>query len=136
MGKIGERMTTEEFRALTDKAKAGSKYKNTKVTWTGKWRGKTVTIKFDSIKEMYDGIEAIDREKRGLIRDLEFQKRFVLVPKTKSEAAVNYYIDRFYYDLTPTSYVAADTKGYKTRVYINKRKLFKHLNPDILFLET
>jgi len=136
MSNVSNRMTSEQYRELIGKQARTGKYRNTKVTWNGKWRGENVTIKFDSIKEMYDGIQAMDREKRGLIEKLEFQKRFELIPKSSTEPKLSFVLDRFYYDPTPTSWVVSDTKGFKTRVYINKRKLFKDRYPDILFLET
>ena len=95
------------------------KYSNKKITLYG--------ITFDSQKEAYRYLYLRDLEKRGLITKLELQKEFELIPSQKEngkviERAVKYIADFTYYDDTGT-YIVEDTKGFKTKDYIIKRKL-------------
>ena len=109
----------------------GSKYGNHKVTVDG--------ITFDSKREASRWLELKLCEKVGNIKNLERQKKFVLVPaqyepdtvgprggKIKGkllEREVAYYADFAYYDTDTESYVVEDTKGLRTPEYIIKRKL-------------
>ena len=110
---------------------SGSKYGNHKVTVDG--------ITFDSKREASRWLELKLCEKVGNIKNLERQKKFVLVPaqyepdtvgprggKIKGkllEREVAYYADFAYYDTDTESYVVEDTKGLRTPEYIIKRKL-------------
>jgi len=140
MANVSNRMTTDEYRAL-QKVASKRKYRNIPNVWQGKWKGKTVSIKFDSEGEMRWGVGLIRKENAGLIKNLEFQKKFELVPKTKDERSLSYIADGAYYDplikqsLLKKINVVADYKGYPTPMYIAKRKMFKYQNPDILFIE-
>lgn len=109
----------------------GSKYGNHKVTVDG--------ITFDSKREASRWLELKLCEKVGNIRNLERQKKIVLVPaqyepdtvgprggKIKGkllEREVAYYADFAYYDTDTESYVVEDAKGLRTPEYIIKRKL-------------
>lgn len=81
-------------------------------------------------------------QRTGEIQDLTLQKSFVLIQTQKfktmpTERAVRYIAD-FTYIKNGVLYVE-DTKGYKTRDYILKRKMFKDKycqSEDIIFLET
>ena len=117
---------------------ARNKFRNHKVEWIGKWRGQRVLLHFDSKKELERGIYLIYLEKSGGIRDLEFQKRFVLLPSFRDERQVTYRSDAFYYDIKLNSWVVEDTKSPATKKlqsYIIKRKLVKYQNKDFIFNE-
>lgn len=80
----------------------------------------------------------------GEISQLEMQKKYILLPKaayakpTKNERGIAYVADFVYYDNTLGKTVVEDVKGIRTKEYILKRKLFKHLycNHDVAFIET
>ena len=102
-------------------------------------------IEFDSRKEANRYHELLILERAGVIRDLKTQERFVLIPaqyervetgeyyktgankglpKAKEvcvEKAVTYVADFTYLENGKT--VVEDTKGFKTKEYIIKRKL-------------
>lgn len=112
-----------------------NKYGNKKVYAYG--------IKFDSKKEAERYIELRFLQEKGLIHDLELQKKFVLIPAQYAESnevykrgekagqrkrgkllehEVAYYADFDYYT-AEGEHVVEDTKGVKTKEYIIKRKL-------------
>lgn len=93
------------------------KYKNKKTVADG--------ITFDSKKEAHRYSELKLMEKAGLISDLKRQVPYQLVPAGHGERAVKYIADFTY--MENGRLIVEDTKGYKTRDYIIKRKLFKHL---------
>jgi hypothetical protein len=104
------------------------KYGNRKVKIDG--------ITFDSSKEAQRYSELKLLQRAGLISGLETQKEFILIPaqfetviskagKTKQvcvERAVKYKAD-FAYRISTGEEVVEDTKGFKTKDYIIKRKL-------------
>ena len=93
-------------------------------------------IKFDSKKEANRYLELKLLEKAGEICDLQLQKIFLLVEKQKDERAVTYKADFVYYDDKKQRWIAEDVKGYKTKEYIIKRKLFKSIyGKDYDFIE-
>lgn len=65
-------------------------------------------------------LQALDRA--GVIRDLKEQVRFELIPKQDGELPVVYIADFDYID-EDGKRVVMDTKGFKTKDYIIKRKL-------------
>ncbi|MBO7695665.1 MAG: DUF1064 domain-containing protein [Methanobrevibacter sp.] len=105
-----------------------NKYHNVK-TYVGK-------IKFDSKKEANRYLELCMLEKSGMIKNLERQKRFEIVPKTDGERAV-YYVADFVYEENG-KLICEDVKSDATRrdkTYIIKRKLFKYLYKNYEFRE-
>lgn len=95
-----------------------AKYGNRKVTIDG--------ITYDSRKEAVRHRELMLLERAGKINSLERQKPFVLIPaqyidEKCVERAVKYIAD-FYY-IEDGNPVVEDTKGFKTKDYIIKRKL-------------
>lgn len=92
-------------------------------------------ILFDSKKEAERYITLSLWEKAGTIKGLEIQKRFELLPKQLDERAVTYRADFYYFDTVSERWTAEDVKGYKTKDYILKRKLFKYRYPEIIFVE-
>lgn len=91
-------------------------------------------ITFDSQKEFIRYQELKLLEKSGIIKNLERQKKFELIPKTKTERACYYKAD-FVYD-EGNKKIVEDTKGFKTKDYIIKRKLMKWLYPQYVFKES
>ncbi len=105
-----------------------NKYHNVN-TYVGK-------IKFDSKKEANRYLELCMLEKSGIIKNLERQKRFEIVPKTDGERAVHYVADFVYEE--NGKLICEDVKSDATRcdkTYIIKRKLFKYLYKDYEFRE-
>ncbi len=94
-------------------------------------------IVFDSKKEANRYCELKLLEKAGVIKNLQLQPKFELIPKNKgkhrNERSCTYKADFMYKENGET--VVEDTKGMKTRDYIIKRKLMleKH---GISVLET
>ena len=60
-------------------------------------------------------------ERAGTITQLKFQPRFLLIPKQGAERAVYYVADFSYWD--GGEFIVEDAKGFKTDVYVLKRKL-------------
>ncbi len=111
-----------------------SKYHNTKVEYDGEL--------FDSKKEAIRYAELKLLEKAGKITELERQKRFLLIPALRDTPTEKYkkgpqkgefkpgkVIERPTYYIADFVYtengkqVVEDTKGFKTKDYILKRKL-------------
>lgn len=96
-----------------------SKYHNRKITIDGKT--------FDSLKEGRRYQELRLMERAGVIKDLQTQVPFKLIPAQKDETgkviekSVTYYADFAYWE--NGRYIVEDTKGAKTDVYKLKRKL-------------
>jgi hypothetical protein len=87
---------------------------------------KTQTIDgmvFDSRKEASRWGELKLMERAGLIKDIQTQVKFELIPKQDGEKACYYIADFVYTDCETGNKVVEDTKGYKTEVYRIKRKL-------------
>lgn len=100
-----------------------NKYKSRKVTVGG--------IVFDSRKEYKRWCELVLLQKAGQITDLKRQVKYELIPSQKVggkvvERACTYVADFVYTDNGKT--VVEDTKGYKTKDYIIKRKLMLYVH--------
>ena len=97
-----------------------SKYHNKKVMIDG--------IKFDSKKEANRYQELKLMQRAGIIRDLQRQVKYVLIPSQKGddgrviERPCTYIADFVYVDENGKK-VVEDTKGYRTSDYKIKRKL-------------
>lgn len=74
------------------------------------------------------------RERIGEVSDLQTQVTFELIPKTETENSVKYIADFVYKEGEKT--VVHDSKGYKTKEYIIKRKIFKWRYPHFEFKES
>lgn len=98
-----------------------SKYGAKKVTIDG--------ITFDSVKEATRWRELRYRVMGRQITDLQRQVKFELIPNQVDEngkvieRAVSYVADFVYIDRKTGQKVVEDTKGFKTKEYIIKRKL-------------
>lgn len=100
-----------------------NKYRNQKVTIDG--------ITFDSLKEggRYRVLKLLVKAKE--IKDLELQKKFELQPaytnaNGKRIRAINYLADFYYYDNKLGCYVVEDVKGFRTKEYLLKKKMFEY----------
>jgi hypothetical protein len=80
---------------------------------------------YASKKEAKRAAELRLLEKAGVILELREQYKFELIPKQEGERAVHYVADFVYYDNEKKCSVVEDVKGFRTRDYIIKRKLFQ-----------
>lgn len=122
------------MRWLTLPNQKQNKYKNKKVTVNGKV--------FDSKKEAKRYCELIKLEQAGLIKDLEIQKKFLLLDtfrkNGKTYKQISYYADFVYFDIYSKKTIVEDvkaSKNFKTDVYKIKRKLFEYKYPDLTITE-
>jgi hypothetical protein len=99
-----------------------------------KYGNKTVTIggeKFDSAKEARRYGELVLLEKAGQVSDLKRQVKYELIPSQKVggkvvERPCTYVADFVYTENGET--VVEDTKGFRTKDYIIKRKLMLYIH--------
>lgn len=91
------------------------------------------------MKEYRRYLDLIMLEKEGKISDLRRQVKFIIIPEQREpdqvgkrggkikgkllEREASYYADFVYIDNESGGMVVEDTKGYKTKDYILKRKL-------------
>ena len=100
-----------------------NKYHNRKIVREGET--------YDSVKEYRRAKELELLEKGGVIKDLKRQVRFEIIPSQRGddgkvvERAVTYVADFVYFE--DGKLVVEDTKGYRTKDYIIKRKLMRYL---------
>ena len=115
---------------------SGKKYGNAKAEVDGKT--------FDSRKEARRYYELQLLEHAGTIKDLQTQKRFLLIPTQREpdtvgprggvkpgkviEHEVAYIADFVYTDTATGAQVVEDTKGVRTKEYIIKRKLMLYVH--------
>lgn len=110
------------------------KYGNRKITRDG--------MTFDSVKEYKRWCELSLLEKAGKVTDLQRQVKYVLIPAQYEPATVSkrgtvkygrliervvFYVADFVY-VEDGKTVVEDTKGFKTKDYIIKRKLMLHVH--------
>lgn len=101
------------------------KYGNHKITYAGEV--------FDSKKEFarYNELKILEKAKK--ITNLRRQVKYELIPSQKDdrgkviERAVIYVADFVYFDLEAYKEVVEDTKGFRTKDYILKRKMMLFL---------
>ena len=93
--------------------------------------------KGSSIKERKRGAELELLQSYGIISDLQKQVPYELIPahyevvngKRKCiERACTYKADFVYYDVKNKKLVVEDSKGFRTKDYIIKRKLMLHMH--------
>ena len=108
-----------------------SKYHNKKVTIDG--------VTFDSKLEATRYTELKLLEKNGQIKDLKLQPSYELIPSFtkggKTYKKASYIADFSYYDNELNKTIVEDTKGFKTDVYILKKKMFEYLYKDLTIRE-
>lgn len=100
-----------------------TKYYSRKITRDG--------ITFDSLKEYRRFCELSLLERAGAITDLKRQVKYELIPSQRVggkvvERSCTYVADFVYKQHGET--VVEDTKGFKTKDYIIKRKLMLHIH--------
>ena len=111
-----------------------SKYKSRKAAFNG--------VTFDSVKEARRYQELLLLEKSGAIRDLHRQVEYELIPTQREpdrtgvrgglikgkviEYSVKYVADFVYTENGKT--IVEDTKGFRTKDYIIKRKLMLYIH--------
>ncbi len=108
-----------------------SKYHSKKITIDG--------ITFDSQKEAYRYRELKLLERSGKIKDISLQHKFELQPSFKKNGktirAITYIADFVYFDLERMVNVVEDVKGYKTKEYLLKKKMFEYKYPYLTIKE-
>lgn len=110
----------------------GNKYGNIKVVIDG--------IRFDSQLEARRYCELKILQKAGKIRDLKLQPSYELIPAFENRSGVKhrrtlYRADFEYFDIEKGRTIIEDTKGFKTKEYILKKKLFEYNNPWLEIIE-
>ena len=79
-------------------------------------------------------------EKKGLIKDLILQPRFLLqesfVYEGKKYRKIEYVADFQYYDNMINKIVVEDFKGFKTKEYNIKKKMFLYKYKNYKFIES
>lgn len=109
--------------------KKGSKYNNNKIS--------VDNIKFDSKKEAKRYSELILLQQKGFISCLELQPKFELQPTFKKNGetirAINYKADFRYFE--NGQWVVEDAKGFKTKEYLLKKKMFEYKFPNMTIKE-
>lgn len=100
-----------------------AKYGNRKITRDG--------ITFDSLKEYTRYCELKLMQRAGVITDLERQVKYELLPAQRIggkvvKRAVTYVADFVYKEKGQT--VVEDTKGFRTKEYILKRKMMLYFH--------
>lgn len=113
-----ERMSLAQFRSMNQNK---AKYGNTKF------------MGFDSIKEWVRYNELLLLEKYGLIENLRRQVKYTLQDKMPGIREISYVADFVY--LESGKVVVEDVKGYRTQVYLLKKKMFMARYPEINFRE-
>lgn len=87
-------------------------------------------IKFDSKKEANRYAELKLMERAGLIKGLQRQVRFALIPSFdvdgKHYRPTTYVADFVYTDVKSGKQVVEDCKGFRTDIYRLKAKMFAH----------
>ena len=108
-----------------------SKYGSKKVVIDG--------ITFDSKREGNRYVELKLLERCGKIKDLKLQPKFELQPSFKKNGrtirAITYVADFTYFDLETMRNVVEDVKGFKTKEYILKKKMFEFNFPELTIIE-
>lgn len=118
--------------------KRNQKYNNKKVVRGG--------VEFDSKKEARFYAQLKRMEAEGLIRDLEKEPEYILIPRTvivkKGVKRINrvtrFFPDFRFFDIEQNRVRVVDAKGVRTTAYLLKKKLFdyQHLAEGLYIEET
>lgn len=104
----------------------------------GKYHARKTTIDgitFDSNKEAkrYELLKGM--QENGKITNLVLQPKFELQPHFKKYGktirAINYVADFQYFSVLEQKLIVEDVKGFRTDVYLIKKKLFDYNYPDL-----
>ena len=78
-------------------------------------------------------------KRHGIIKDLELQPTFELIPTFKKDKKTyrktTYKADFKYYDKEKNKTIVEDTKGSLTDIYKLKKKLFEYTYKDLQIIE-
>ena len=100
---------------------------------------KVDNITFDSKLEAKRYKELKLLEEAGVIKDLQLQPTYELIPTFKKDKKTyrktTYKADFSYYDNELKKTVVEDTKGFKTDVYKLKKKMFEYKYKDLVITE-
>lgn len=129
------KLTEKEYKLFInnrlDIKEKQNKYHNKKVFYDGYW--------FDSEKEKKHYVLLKLLENNGMIRDLQLQVKFELQPSFEKNGvkykAINYIADFVYFDVSAQKKVVVDVKGYRTKEYLLKKKLFEYKYKDVTLKE-
>ena len=132
------RFTEDEYREyILKKEKANTKKR------VNKYGAKKIeydNIIFHSEGEMKRYSELKILEKKGLIKDLVLQPHFLLqesfMYEGKKYRKIEYVADFQYYDNTINKIVVEDFKGFKTKEYNIKKKMFLYKYKNYKFIES
>jgi len=109
------------------KVRGKSKYHNIKTTINN--------ITFDSKLESKRYQELKLMERVGLIKDLILQPSYELIPSFKKNSKTyrksTYKADFSYFDIELGKSIVEDTKGFKTDIYLLKKKMFEYKYPEL-----
>lgn len=96
-------------------------------------------ITFDSKLEAKRFQELKILEQAGLIKDLVLQPTYELIPSFKKDNKTirkcTYKVDFSYFDIELNKTIVEDTKGFKTNVYMLKKKMFEYNYPNLTIKE-
>lgn len=96
-------------------------------------------ITFDSKAEAKRYQQLLLLQKAGRICDIELQVPFELQPKFKKNGKtyrpIIYIADFVYYDLEFQKKIIEDCKGFRTKDYMLKKKMFEYKYPEYELLE-
>jgi hypothetical protein len=96
-------------------------------------------IIFDSKLEAKRYTELKMLEKNEYIKELKLQPSYDLIPSFKKGNKIyrktTYRADFSYYDNKLNKTIIEDTKGFKTPVYMLKKKLFEYIYPNLTIVE-
>lgn len=99
-----------------------NKYKNKKVIYDG--------ITFDSKKEGAYYLKLKLLEEKGIIKDLQLQKEYILQESfklnNKTYRKISYKADFEYFSTIDNKIHVVDTKGFKTKEYLLKKKMLAY----------
>lgn len=120
-------MTIEEFKAMRVVSAPGKRPKGSNKYHAEKSGG------YDSRKEHKRANELKLMQRAGLISCLRKQVRFILIPAQRDSAGAIIehqcaYVADFVYNDSDGRLVVEDTKGFRTKEYIIKRKLMLHVH--------
>lgn len=114
-----DRLTAKQARTLIARAR-GNKYRNRRVVVDG--------LKFDSVREAKRYRQLAVLERAGVINSLKRQVRFPLIV---NDQLVCTYIADFTYVNEAGQKIIEDSKGFATREFRIKSKLFASLHPGL-----
>lgn len=119
-------ISAEDYQAIVKQEKK-PKYRNVKQKRI--WQGKEITL--DSTAEANRFDELVLMQEQGVIRDLVLQPIFPL--KVNETKVCSYRPDFQYVDCETGETIIEDTKGFRTREFIIKKRLMKAIhNIDVI----